>query len=66
MAVDGDGNICVATLVTGAVSVVSPTGELLDQYAVPEYDPFVTNVCFGGPTCGRRTSRRRGAACCTR
>lgn len=49
MAVDSDGNICVATLITGAVSVVSPEGTLLDQYAVPEYDPFVTNVCFGGP-----------------
>lgn len=47
MAVDGDGNVCVATLVTGAVSVVSPDGELLDQYPVPEPDPFVTNVCFG-------------------
>jgi gluconolactonase len=30
------------------VSVVSPDGELLDQYVVPEADPFVTNVCFGG------------------
>ena len=49
MAVDSDGNICVATLITGAISVVSPKGELLDQYTVPEYDPFVTNVCFGGP-----------------
>ena len=48
MAVDGDGNVCVATLVTGAVSVVSPDGQLLDQYAVPEFDPLVTNVCFGG------------------
>ncbi len=48
MAVDGDGNVCVATLVTGAVSVISPDGELLDQYQVPEPDPFVTNICFGG------------------
>jgi gluconolactonase len=49
MAVDGDGNICVATLVTGAISVVSPTGTLLEQVSVPTYDVFVTNVCFGGP-----------------
>jgi gluconolactonase len=48
MAVDSAGNVCVATLLTGAVSVVSPDGELLDQYVVPEADPFVTNVCFGG------------------
>ncbi len=47
LAVDGEGNIVVATLVTGALSVVSPSGELLDQVAVP--DPMVTNVCFGGP-----------------
>jgi gluconolactonase len=49
MAVDADGNVCVATLVTGCVSVISPKGELLDQYLVPEHDVFVTNVCFGGP-----------------
>ncbi len=48
MAVDGAGNICVATLITGAVSVIAPTGELLDQFTVPEPDPLVTNVCFGG------------------
>jgi gluconolactonase len=54
MAVDGAGNVCVATLLTGAISVISPTGELLDQYAVPEPDPFVTNICFGGD--GYRTA----------
>jgi gluconolactonase len=48
MAVDGDGNVCVATLLTGAISVISPKGELLDQHVVPEPDPLVTNVCFGG------------------
>lgn len=49
MAVDGDGNICVATLVTGAISVISPAGELLEQIKVPKWDIFVTNICFGGP-----------------
>ncbi|MHA6621072.1 SMP-30/gluconolactonase/LRE family protein [Pseudonocardia sp. DLS-67] len=49
LAVDAAGNICVATLYTGAVSVVSPDGELLDVVPVPEADVFVTNVCFGGP-----------------
>ncbi|MEO5900359.1 MAG: SMP-30/gluconolactonase/LRE family protein [Ilumatobacteraceae bacterium] len=48
MAIDGDGNVCVATLVTGAISVISPAGVLLDQYVVPEPDFFVTNVAFGG------------------
>jgi gluconolactonase len=54
MAVDSDGNVCVATLVTGAVSVISPDGALLDQYKVPQDDVFVTNVCFGGE--GYRTA----------
>jgi gluconolactonase len=47
LAIDGDGNVVVATLVTGALSVVSPDGDLLDQLLVG--DPMVTNVCFGGP-----------------
>ena len=47
LGVDGDGNVVVATLVTGALSVISPAGDLLDQVTLP--DPMVTNVCFGGP-----------------
>jgi gluconolactonase len=46
LGVDGDGNVVVATLVRGALTVVSPQGEVLDQVALP--DPMVTNVCFGG------------------
>jgi gluconolactonase len=49
MAVDSEGNLAIATLMTGAISVVSPKGELLDQHHVPEKDIWVTNVCFGGP-----------------
>ncbi len=48
MAVDGEGNICVATLVTGAVTVISPDGELKDVFHVPTFDVYVTNICFGG------------------
>ncbi|GAA4878276.1 SMP-30/gluconolactonase/LRE family protein [Actinomycetospora straminea] len=48
LAVDGAGNVCVATLVTGAISVVAPDGELLRQVPVPEHDPYVTNICFAG------------------
>jgi gluconolactonase len=48
LAVDSEGNVCVATLVTGAISVISPDGKLVDQVALPEYDVFVTNICFGG------------------
>lgn len=54
LAVDGDGNVCVATLVTGAITVVSPAGELVAKYEVPQYDVFVTNICFGGD--GYRTA----------
>jgi gluconolactonase len=46
LAVDGDGNVVVATLVTGALTVISPSGEVLDQVMLG--DPMVTNVCFGG------------------
>lgn len=48
LAVDSEGNVCVATLVTGAISVISPDGELVDQVQIPEHDFFVTNICFGG------------------
>jgi gluconolactonase len=50
LAVDADGNVVVATLVTGALTVVSPDGEVLEQ--IPVGDPFVTNVCFGGEGLG--------------
>jgi gluconolactonase len=46
LAIDADGNICVATLVTGGVSVVSSKGELLDFVATG--DPLTDNICFGG------------------
>ncbi len=52
LAVDSEGNVVVATLVTGALSVISPAGELVDQVLVG--DPMVTNVCFGGD--GLRTA----------
>src|SRR5439155_22499808 len=46
LAVDGAGNVCVATLVTGAITVISPGGEVIEQ--VPTGDPLTTNICFGG------------------
>ena len=45
-AVDGEGHICVATLITGAVSDIWPDGSRVDQFMLP--DMMVTNVCFGG------------------
>ena len=47
LAVDAVGNVCVATLVNGSVSVIAPDGKLLRQVAMP--DMFCTNICFGGP-----------------
>jgi gluconolactonase len=52
LAVDGAGNVVVATIVTGALTVIAPDGELLDQVMVG--DMMVTNVCFGGED--RRTA----------
>lgn len=46
LAVDSAGHVCVATLITGAVSDIWPDGSRVDQYTLP--DPMVTNVCFGG------------------
>jgi gluconolactonase len=46
LGIDADGNVVVATLVTGALTVISPSGEVLDQVVLG--DPMVTNVCFGG------------------
>lgn len=46
MAVEANGNVCVATLVKGGVSVISPTGELLEYHQGPE--GYCTNIAFGG------------------
>ncbi len=50
LAVDGDGNICVATLLTGCYTVVSPDASSVVQFTVPEEmeDEMPTNICFGG------------------
>jgi len=46
LAVEAGGNICVATLVRGGISVFSPSGELLEFHEAPE--GYCTNICFGG------------------
>lgn len=45
LAVDADGNVCVATIRNGGITVVSPSG---DHHHVPFDDPLTTNICFGG------------------
>jgi len=52
LAVDAEGNVCVATLMSGAVTVVSPDGRLVRSVRTP--DVYTTNICFGGT--GLRTA----------
>ena len=52
LAVDRAGNICVATLVHGGISIISPDGTSVRHVPMPERWP--TNICFGGP--GLRTA----------
>jgi gluconolactonase len=52
LAVEAGGNICVATLVTGHITVISPAGQVVRQVKMP--DVYPTNICFGGP--GLRTA----------
>jgi len=44
--VEAGGNICVATLITGGISVISPGGELLEFHKASEV--YCTNLAFGG------------------
>lgn len=46
LAVDAEGNVCVATLGVGAITSVGPDGSNVEQ--VTFEDPLVTNICFGG------------------
>jgi len=45
LGVDGDGNICVATLVNGGVTVISADGSSVSH--IPTGDLLTTNICFG-------------------
>jgi len=46
LAVDAAGNVCVATIVTGGITVHSPDGA--SATCVPMPDTVTTNICFGG------------------
>ncbi len=50
LAVDGEGNVCVATLMRGGITVVSTSGSF-HHVAMPEpaNDSMTTNIAFGGP-----------------
>lgn len=47
LAVQADGRVCVATLVNGGITVISPDGRHVEHHPMP--DPMTTNICFGGP-----------------
>src|SRR6201999_1950080 len=46
LAVQEDGRVCVATLVNGGITVISPDGRHVEHHAFP--DAMTTNICFGG------------------
>jgi gluconolactonase len=47
LAVEASGNVCVATLISGCISVIAPDGKVVEQ--VPTGDRVTTNIAFGGP-----------------
>lgn len=47
LAVDSGGNVCVASLFEGGITVIPPDGG--PSHLVPMPDLYTTNICFGGP-----------------
>ena len=49
LAVQADGAVCVATIINGGVSVITPGGDVTHVAPPGElFDPVVTNIAFGG------------------
>ena len=46
MTVDGEGHVCVATIIHGGITRISPDGAAIEHFATD--DPLTTNICFGG------------------
>jgi gluconolactonase len=46
LAVDGEGWVCVATIVNGGITAISPDGSEIEFYSTG--DVLTTNICFGG------------------
>jgi gluconolactonase len=46
LAVDSAGNVCVATLMHGGITVIAPDGKRIEHVPMP--DIYTTNICFGG------------------
>lgn len=47
LAIEANGNVCVATCIQGGLAVVHPDGTLLALHDTDDY--ATTNLCFGGP-----------------
>ena len=47
LAVEASGNVAVATLHAGCITVIAPDGRVVRTVTMP--DEFPTNICFGGP-----------------
>lgn len=47
LAIDSAGNVCVATIHNGGITVISPDGANIRHVPMP--DVVTTNICFGGP-----------------
>src|SRR5439155_1879833 len=47
LAVEASGNVCVATLISGCISVISPDGSIVEQLRTVLI--VTSNIAFGGP-----------------
>lgn len=47
LALEANGNVCVASLVLGGINVIAPDGTFVEFVSMP--DEICTNICFGGP-----------------
>ncbi len=52
MTVDAEGHVCVATIMNGGITRISPDGATVEHFATD--DLLTTNICFGGE--GLRTA----------
>ncbi|RMF94279.1 MAG: SMP-30/gluconolactonase/LRE family protein [Nitrospinota bacterium] len=46
LAIEAGGNICVATIINGGITVISPADGQTEHIPLP--DAITTNICFGG------------------
>jgi gluconolactonase len=46
LALDEEDHICIATLMKGGITSISPDGKTIDHFPTPDF--LTTNICFGG------------------